>query len=88
MNAHPAPVATVSTYRLRPGVWQRIADEQGWETNLAAARALGMSHTQIGRVLAGETSPGERFMAAVMSALSGRPWRHEDVFELVPEEER
>lgn len=82
MDVQAAPTATGRTYRLRPGVWDQIAEKQGWNSNVAAARVLGLSHTQVGRVLAGEHSPGERFMAALMSVLP-QGWSHEDVFELI-----
>lgn len=69
-------------YRFKDGIWEVIRTTMGWETTLAAARAIDVSDTTLSRALEGSTVPGERLMARLMFALP-RTWKHDHVFELV-----
>lgn len=72
-------------YRFRDGVWPVICGVMDWKTTIAAAADLGVSDTTISRAIAGETYPGEVLMAALMSRLEAKGWKHELVFEIVRE---
>lgn len=73
-------------FRFRAGAWERIAEEMAWPSFHAASIELGVSNTTLSRAVTGQTAPGERLMAAILGQLP-RQWRHEDVFELVADDE-
>lgn len=60
---------------LRLDVFDRLTRERGWTNDLARARALGVSHTTVGRLRPdpgcadSPKSPGGRFIGAALRAL-------------------
>lgn len=74
MDAHTRPAALdsnlsrVATIRLRPEAFapDKLA-EHGWGSPTAAARAIGVSSSTLRRAIAGEITPGERLIAALIA---------------------
>jgi transcriptional regulator with XRE-family HTH domain len=65
--------------RIRVDALERIATEQGLRSRYAVAQRLGVSQSTVGRVLDGESLPGNPFIAATMKRL-GVPF--DAVFEV------
>lgn len=61
----------VMTARVRVRVEEldRIATEQGLRTHYALAKQLRVSQSTVSRVLAGDQTPGEQFIAATIHEL-------------------
>jgi len=45
----------------------RITAAKGYTTDLARARALGMSHTVISRLRSGQNNPGAKFISRTLA---------------------
>ena len=67
--------------RLRADAFDAWAAGQGLGSEAAQAERIGVSQPQLNRVLNGSVAPGEKFIAAVLTA-SGR--KFEEIFEVVP----
>jgi transcriptional regulator with XRE-family HTH domain len=65
-DAYGVRVSTHEHITLRKTEFLRLASGKGLDTPLAIARALKMSHTTVGRVLAGECAPGTAFISRSM----------------------
>lgn len=59
---------TTRTIRLRPSGYERLAVARGWTSRNAAATALGVHRSSLGRALAGEVTAGPALVAALMHA--------------------
>ena len=59
--------------QLNPDAFRATMHAQGWPSVTAAAAAIGVSHTTLHRALAGDCSPGERLIAALLR-VTGEPF--------------
>jgi lambda repressor-like predicted transcriptional regulator len=72
--------AQTATIRLRREAFTSEALQQyGWASPTAAARAIGVSSSTLRRAIAGEITPGERLIAAL---LTGTGKTFDDLFTL------
>jgi hypothetical protein len=71
---------------LRITEFDRACQDQGLEGPKARGEFLGVQHTTVSRVMQGATGPGERFIAATLSAFAAH--KFEDLFEVLPASER
>lgn len=78
----PAPASETKVW-LRLEEFDRLTTARGWGNDLARARALGVSHTTVGRLRDTDNPghPGSKFIAATLAAL-GCPF--DAVFERRP----
>lgn len=77
---HPTAPALPGPYaRLRVGRFDERADELGLANETQIAEYLGLSLATVNRVRAGQVIPGERFIAAAVSALG---LKFEELFEI------
>jgi hypothetical protein len=67
--------------RLRAKQFEIHSRAIGLETDRARAAHLGVSHTTVARIVAGDIRPGERFIARVLAAFPDS--KFEDLFEVV-----
>ena len=74
-----APVLPGPYVRLRAARFDKRAAELGLANETQIADYLGLSLSTVNRVLAGQTVPGERFIAAAVSTF-GLPF--EELFEI------
>ncbi len=72
-------VSTHDHIALREEEFLRAARSRGLQNTLAIAKALGMSHTSVGRVLNGEYAPGTAFISRSIRLFGVK---FEDLFEL------
>ena len=83
MQAETPPTRTV--VRLRTAQFRRYAEARGLSTDVEIAAHTGLTRTTVFRLLRGDVDPGERIIAAFLTAF---PDRHfEDIFEVVPRNE-
>lgn len=68
MSAH-TDVAPAPEVWLRVTEFDRLTRAKGWPTDLAVARALGVSHTTVGRLRTGGQQPSSKFIAAALDKL-------------------
>lgn len=81
--ARPADAqAAPKTIKLRTDKFAKVAALNGWTSNAAIARAIGVSETQVARVIRGEADPGTQFIAGFLAAAEEVGFRR--VFEIVP----
>lgn len=71
---------TPRVIKLRLDRYAKVAAAQGWTTSAAAARDLGISETQLSRVLSGQPV-GEQFIAAFLDTVEEAGFRR--MFEIV-----
>lgn len=72
---------------LRIDQYAEVAKVYGWKSNAEAARALGISESQISRIVAGKSYANDEFIAALLDTATITGFRR--CFEIVhvPEEE-
>lgn len=70
-----------TTIRLRSDAFAAWAERQGLVSEVAQAERIGVASTTLNRVKRGEIAPGEKFIAALLTAC-GR--KFEAMFEVVP----
>lgn len=73
---HTPPTAVI---RLRADAFAEWAGREGLETEGAQAERIGVDRSILSRIRRGETSPGEKFIAAALAAYDGK---FEDLFEI------
>jgi hypothetical protein len=73
------PAWTVELHRDR---FEVIAKAHAWDSNVAVAKAIGISPRQVARVLDGTTAPGVAFIAGLLAAAPETGFRR--MFEIVP----
>lgn len=66
--------------RLRTAAFDAWAASQGFASDTAAAERIGVSQSQLSRVLTGSVAPGEKFIAALLAATGSK---FEQMFEVV-----
>lgn len=64
--AAPNTPRTTRQVKLRTDRYEKIAASYGWDSNAAAARALGISEATISRILSGKTPPNLPFILALL----------------------
>jgi hypothetical protein len=62
--------------RLRIATWNAEQDRIGNKSCAARAKHIGMDHSLVCRLEAGTTIPGNRFIAAVLTAFPRRKFEH------------
>jgi transcriptional regulator with XRE-family HTH domain len=73
----PQPAASL---RFRTAQFRRYAATRGLATDTEIAVAAGLDRSTVNRLLRGDVSPGERTIAAFLTAFPDR--RFEDFFEV------
>lgn len=76
MHSTPSPTAI----RLRADAFAAWAEGLGLVSEVAQAERIGVASTTLNRVKRGEIAPGEKFIAACLTAYDG-PF--EELFEVV-----
>lgn len=67
MDAH-TDTSERATIKLRPEAFTADAlKRHGWDSPTAAARAIGVSSSTLRRAIAGDITPGERLIAALIA---------------------
>lgn len=56
-------------YRLRVEEFDRLTIAKGWYTDVARARAIGVSHTTVGRMRKPNATAGDPFIRATLAKL-------------------
>lgn len=75
-----------ASIRLRTGQYRKFARLKGWRSDDQASKALGINPATLSRVLRGKTAPGERFIAAALTAFPELEFS--DLFDVVtPDDE-
>jgi len=77
MQTQTAPAATL---RFRAGQFRLYGKSRGIVTDSEIAAATGLDRSTVYRLLSGDAAPGERTIAAILSAFPDR--RFEDFFEV------
>lgn len=70
-----------ATVRLRVDAFTAWAGCQGLDSASAAAERIGVDRTTLSRVLSGEIAPGEKFIAAVLTATGAKFERFFEIAE-------
>jgi transcriptional regulator with XRE-family HTH domain len=68
--------------RLRIEEFRRLVSKKNWTTQDEIADALGMSQSQVSRVLDGNVRPGERFITGCVHV-----WGHAVVYDVLLEDD-
>lgn len=69
--------------RLRTAQLNKLCNLAGLKTVEARAEAFGVNASTVSRVVRGDTVPGERFIAGVLSAFADDGFGFSDFFEVI-----
>lgn len=69
---------------LRKERYRELMEAKGWKRPADQARAIGISHPQVQRVLDGENAPGTAFIGGLLQAFPG--FKFEYFFKVVTDE--
>lgn len=77
--------AEAMTAQLKLDLFREIAARRGWKTNIAIARAIGVSPQQVKRTLDGLQEPTTRFVCGFLAAVPEASFHR--TFNIVPASE-
>jgi len=78
-NTDQPDTGPTPTIRLRGKQFDAIAVLNGWDSDAAAGRAIGVDGATVWRVRRGLTTPGEKFIAGLLLAVQPQ-WHFDDLF--------